>query len=99
MIKCKVELKFDDKSVHSLAGYEFGLSVYKEQVKEIINYAADEIIITFPDDKSKIADSFVEGFFDEIKKNIGITGIKAKIKVETKYDSMKAKIYESLYIE
>lgn len=92
----RIELEFDDKSVSSIAGYKYGLSIYQEQVKSKIDFKADKIIIVFPEYKNVIASSFIEGFFDEIIKNIGLVGIRNKIVIETPHQSIKDAINKSL---
>jgi len=92
----RIQLKFADKSVSSIAGYEYGLLIYEEQVKSKIDFNADKIIIVFPEYKSVIASSFVEGFFDNIIKNIGLVGARNKIIIETPYQSIKDTINKCL---
>lgn len=96
MKKNEIEITFEDKSVPSLAGYEYGESVYLNQVKDKIDFEADEIILFFPEDKHLIASSFIEGFFNGIKSNIGITEMRNKIKIISKYENFVRKIYESM---
>lgn len=96
MKKNEVYLTFEDKTVPSLAGYDYGVAVFKEQVEKFIDYSADEIIICFPTDKSAVASSFVEGFFDEIKKNIGLSGIFNKVKIDTIHESLSVKIMKAV---
>lgn len=60
-----------DKTLSNLAGYEFGLSVYNEQVKGKIDLS-DEFIFEFPEQIKGVASSFVQGFFADIVKQIGL---------------------------
>lgn len=85
----KIELNFDDKSVPSLAGYDYGLSVYDNQVEPRIDYTADKIVFVFPEYKTSIASSFVEGFFDKLIKNIGLSGIRNKVTIESSNKNIK----------
>lgn len=96
---CLVKLSFEDKSVPSLAGYDFGETTFKNQVKNQIDYSADKITIEFPDDKSAIASSFIEGFFNEIKENIGLLQVRKKIQIKSKYPRVITKINEELDLE
>lgn len=89
MIESRIELVFEDTTVASLAGYNYGLSVYEEQVKPKVNYDADKIVIVFPECKKAIASSFVEGFFDQMIKNIGLIGIREKVEIVSDHKKIK----------
>ncbi|MBE5854145.1 MAG: hypothetical protein E7297_02165 [Lachnospiraceae bacterium] len=75
----KVELVFD-KKLTNLAGYDYGVSIYNEQVKGKIDLN-ETFEIVFPAQIKGIASSFVQGFFEEIVVNIGLieTGKRARI--------------------
>lgn len=96
MIESRIELIFEDTTVASLAGYDYGLSVYEEQVEPKVNYDADKIIIVFPECKKAIASSFVEGFFDHMIKNIGLVGIREKVEIVSDYQKIKEIINKCL---
>lgn len=66
----KVKLYFE-KALTNLAGYEFGIEVYEEQVKGKIDINR-EFIIEFPEQIKVVASSFVQGFFEEIVNSIGL---------------------------
>lgn len=95
MNESKVTLNFEDKTVPSLAGYEYGKKVFEDQVKEKIDYSADKIIIAFPNDKTAIASSFIEGFFDGIKEKIGLNAIKEKLIIESNSVKITKKIKDA----
>ena len=94
-----ITLNFDDKSISSLAGYDFGERTYLKQVDGKIDSQADEIIIIFPDEKSGVASSFIEGFFNKLKEDIGLTQIRKKVKIKSKYPGVVSKINNELYFE
>lgn len=91
----EIYLEFEDKTVPSLAGYDYGEKIYDDQVKYEIDFTADEIVIIFPDDKTVVASSFVEGFFNEIKEKIGVKGIKEKVKIKSNSEKIKNKIKDT----
>lgn len=92
----RIELHFDDNSVPSLAGYKYGENVFIDQAKKLIDYEADVIEIVFPDDKTAIASSFIEGFLSEIVKNIGLENTRNKLKVCSSHQNIVNKIKASL---
>lgn len=57
-----------------LAGYRLGQQIFQDQVKDNISYN-DKITLVFPNNIKRIASSFIQGFFDDIIKNIGLLGI------------------------
>lgn len=77
----RIELDLD-RSVTRLAGYEYGKSVFDNQVKDKIDYN-DSIVIVFPSNIVKLASSFIQGFFGEMVENIGISGIEEKVSIES----------------
>ena len=90
----KVILLFE-KSLAGLAGYDFGAKTFQEQVKGKIDYNKDFEIV-FPDNIERVASSFVQGFFEEIVQNIGITGVEEKVKISSSKDNMKQIIIKNL---
>lgn len=66
----KVNLNFD-KKLTNLAGYDFGVKIYEEQVNNKLNLN-EKFEIVFPDEIRMIASSFVQGFFADIVKQIGL---------------------------
>ena len=60
-----VKLIFD-KSQTRLAGFSYGETTYREQVKPIydkINDENEQVKLVFPNQIEKVASSFVQGFF------------------------------------
>lgn len=73
----KVVLEFD-KSISRVAGYDLGQSIYQSQVAGKIDYTR-EAYIEFPQEIIKAASSFVQGFFEEIVRAVGIKGIGTQV--------------------
>ena len=90
----KVELSFD-KRLSGLAGYQYGLNEYKKQVEGKINFDKN-IILIFPDNIVRIASSFVQGFFGEMVKRIGISGIEEQVEIISAKNNMKDIIIKNL---
>lgn len=67
-----------DKAVTRLAGYSYGKEIYNEQVKGKLDFS-QKAYIEFPDRVIKAASSFVQGFFEEIIKCVGIDGINSTV--------------------
>ena len=66
----RVTLVFD-KTLSNLAGYEFGVKIYKEQVEGKIDFEK-KFEIVFPKEIRMVAASFVQGFFSDIVRKIGL---------------------------
>lgn len=69
----KIYLEFD-KTIYGLAGYDYGVEVFKKQVEPKINYDK-HVVIVFPDTIEVIASSFIQGMFAEIIANVGYKGV------------------------
>lgn len=66
----KINLSFD-KKLTNLAGYDFGVRVFEEQVKNKLDFN-EKFELVFPDEIRMIASSFVQGFFADIVQQIGL---------------------------
>ncbi len=89
-----IKLVFN-KSTTRLAGNPYGVSVYKEQVEDKIDYSKINII-EFPDNIEKAASSFVQGFFAEIVEQIGYSNIGRVVKIKASNESLEESIYRDL---
>ncbi|GKU78000.1 hypothetical protein [Paenibacillus sp. L3-i20] len=89
-----VVLEFD-KMITKLAGNPLGKQVFKVQVKDKIIYGGD-IFITIPDRIDTIASSFIQGFFEDFVKNIGIQGIEDKVTIISSIPDLKKIIIQNL---
>lgn len=89
----KVVLTFD-KSVQRLAGYELGQSIYQNQVAGKLDYS-QEAYIEFPSEIIKAASSFIQGFFEEIVRAVGLKGIGTQVHLICS-DGLRASIQEKL---
>lgn len=83
------------KDFTKLAGNKYGKGIYQTQVKDNINLN-DKIVFIFPDQIDRAASSFVQGFFDEIIKKIGIEGIKSQINFVTNIPNFKQFVIDNL---
>ena len=90
----RIELDLD-RSVTRLAGYEYGKSVFDNQVKDKIDYN-DSIVIVFPSNIVKLASSFIQGFFGEMVENIGISGIEEKVSIESSNSKIHRDVVNNL---
>lgn len=79
MMENKIELKFDN-SLTSLAGYEYGISVYENQVKGKLDLKKSFQLV-FPEQIKGVASSFVQGFFEEIVNCIGLLNTEHNAKI------------------
>lgn len=78
-MKNKVTLNID-KDIVSLAGYDFGKSIYCSQVKENININ-ENFSIEIPSNVKFVASSFVQGFFSDIINEIGLLAAEERIHI------------------
>lgn len=90
-----VELRFD-KTMTRVAGFIPGKKCFENQVKGRIVFTEDFTLI-IPSHIERFATSFVQGFFSEIKSEIGIVGIKQHMNIESSNPHMKEDIIEKLY--
>lgn len=75
----EVVLKFDS-TLSNLAGYDFGLKIYEEQVKGKINLSK-RFTIVFPKNIVGVAASFVQGFFSDIIETVGLLSTKDRVSI------------------
>ena len=90
----RIKLTFD-KSLTCLADNPYGRTVYEEQVKGKIDYS-QIAYIEFPEQITRIASSFVQGFFEEIVKKVGILGVGKKVIVVAPGVDVEKTIYNNL---
>lgn len=79
MKKNEISLVFD-RTLSNLAGYDFGIKVYNEQVKDKLNISEDFTIV-FPDTIIGVAASFVQGLFSNIIEKLGLLSTKNKVSI------------------
>ena len=80
-MKQVINLNFS-KDLTKLAGNKFGRTTYEQQVKDNINLD-NYIVFVLPDRITRIASSFVQGFFNDIIKQIGFSGIEEMIEFKS----------------
>lgn len=90
----KIVLKFD-KTAILLAGRDYGIKIYNEQVKDKIDFK-NQIILVFPDNIQSMASSFIQGFFLGFVENIGIVGIEEKVTIEDNGKNFKKLVIDNL---
>lgn len=93
-MKNRIILEFH-KSDTRLAGNPYGKEVFMAQVKNKIDYSQVNIIV-FPNNIEKVASSFVQGFFEEIIRNIGYEKFDEVIKIEAKDRLLEENIKKDL---
>lgn len=84
-----------DKMVTKLAGNPLGREIYNTQVKGKVDFTKN-IIIEFPDRIDTIASSFIQGFFEDMLKNLGVMGIEKKVEVKSNIRDLKEIIMDNL---
>lgn len=94
-----VKLIFD-KSQTRLAGFPYGETTYREQVKPIYDKISDEneqVKLVFPNQIEKVASSFVQGLFSELINSIGYEKIEERFIIESSNEKLTARIQENIY--
>lgn len=91
----RVELKIS-KKLTNLAGYDYGLQTYTEQIKDFIDIK-EPFEIVFPNHIKGVASSFVQGFFSEIVENIGFKGVEQNVKISAANEQLETSILGKLY--
>lgn len=90
----KIWLNFD-KTQTCLGGFPYGKKIYKQQVEGKIN-TTKPVEIAFPAHIEMIAASFVQGFFAELVKQLGYSGIKKYIKISSASERLTQEIWGDL---
>ena len=83
------------KDITKLAGNKYGKVIYQTQVRDNINLE-EEVVFIIPEQIDRAASSFVQGFFDDIIKKIGIEGIKTRITFQTSIPNFKQFVVDNL---
>lgn len=94
MIKNAVILEFS-KTITNLAGYDFGLKIFDEQVFGKIDLNQKYEII-FPSEIKGVASSFVQGFFSKIVDEIGLATTEERTIITASNDKLAASILSKL---
>lgn len=84
-----------DKSITGLAGYNYGKKVYMEQVFGKVDLSKPMKIV-FPDNIQRMASSFIQGFFEDLMNQIGISGIENEVLIESSNKNLKDSILNNL---
>ena len=91
----KVNLKFDN-TVTRLAGFNLGIETYIEQVGN--QYSGEgKLLVVFPNCISKVATSFVQGFFSVLVNEKGFDFVRSNIEVQASSPKLINEIWARLY--
>ena len=90
----KFELDFD-KSLTKLSGFDLGKDMFDEQIKGKISYE-NEIEIVIPERVDLIGSSFIQGFFEDIVNNIGISGVEKWVTLKSAIPNIKEIVMDNL---
>lgn len=90
----KVTLSID-KDIVSLAGYDFGKSIYCSQVKEKIDINKN-FSIEIPSNVKFVASSFVQGFFSDIINEIGLLATEERIRIISENTKLSKSVMSKL---
>lgn len=93
-MKNRIELEFHRADTR-LAGNPYGKEVFIAQVREKIDYTMLNTIV-FPENIEKVASSFVQGFFEEIIKNVGYEKFDNVIQIEARNEVLVENIRKDL---
>ena len=84
-----------EKSTTKLSGNKLGRQIYEEQVKGKIDFDKP-IRIIFPERIDFLASSFIQGFFYEIVRQIGIRGVEENVQVVAEIPNINEVVRKSL---
>ena len=80
-----------------LSGTKRGHEMFERQVENVINYDLDgRIMFLFPEQVKKISSSFLQGFFWEVQREIGLRGIEDKVEIRSSAGNLKKLVLEAL---
>lgn len=83
------------KDLSKLAGNTLGRNTYESQVKDVIDFSK-KIVFVIPTQINRLASSFVQGFFDAIVNEIGISGVEKQIFFESSMTDVKEFVLDNL---
>lgn len=89
-----IRLQFD-KSLSCLAGNPYGKSVYDDQVKGKLDFKCKNII-EFPSYIDDIAISFIQGFFKNIVKEMGLGAFMDNVEIRVSSEDLRKKILDNV---
>ena len=90
-----IELVFD-KATTRIGGFPLGEEIYRQQVKDRIDFHNKNIIV-FPKQIIKVASSFTQGFFKEIIDKIGYEGVEKLISIQSTTEGLAADMMADLF--
>lgn len=89
----KIILQFED-NLSVLAGNDFGVEVYNEQLKGVFDISKNNILI-FPENISLICSSFIQGMFSDLLDLYSPDEIYNKLQLSS--DEIRKWVYRGLY--
>ena len=90
-----VTIRIKDGTLTKLAGYPYGYNLFESQVKGKIDLTRPFEIV-FPAQIDYLASSFIQGFFGEINRVIGIDGIEKNMTITSNVPHSKEKVIRGL---
>ena len=94
MKKNEIYLTFDN-TLNNLAGYDFGLKIYNEQLKDKLDFSRGFTII-FPSTIIGVAASFVQGLFSQIIEKFGLLSTKNRASIKAVNDQLAKSIKKKI---
>lgn len=95
MMEQVIKLVIKDQTITKLAGYVLGRDLFQKQVegKVDLNKA---FTIEFPSQIDFLASSFIQGFFGEINRAIGIDGVQKNMDIISNVPNVKNRVVQGL---
>ncbi len=84
-----------DKTINVLVGFDAGRDVYEQQVKDQMIFN-EPVIFIVQDNVRVIGSSFIQGFFEKIKEEMGIEGIEKYIEMKSNEVDFKNMVITNL---
>lgn len=83
------------KTLNSLAGFDYGVQIYDEQLKGKIDLTRDFTLV-FPEQIEIVASSFVQGLLSEIVDNIGLLSTENKLHIKARDEKLAERIMDKI---
>lgn len=80
-----------------LTGFDFGCTIYKEQVEQEYKKSKGHLTIVFPDYVDAVSTTFVHGLFGTILKDVGISGFHDAVTVACANGAVVKQVNSRLY--
>lgn len=90
----RIALSFEE-GLRKLVGVDFGRDTYQSQVKAVIDLSGT-VTFVLPPEIDRVSSSFVQGFFEEIVREVGIDGVREQVALKASIDGLKEFVLENL---